>query len=76
MKRLLSMALLPMILGGCAATLPAEVSGLGDPADSASELRGMQYRSPISGYTHREPTGPKPWGPLNDAQSTAKEDAS
>ncbi|MGE6782849.1 hypothetical protein ACQKGL_10035 [Ensifer adhaerens] len=76
MKRLFSMALLPMILGGCAATLPAEVSNLGDPADSTSGIRSTQYRSPISGYTHREPTGPKAWKPLNDAQSTAKGDAS
>ncbi|MEI3854871.1 MULTISPECIES: hypothetical protein [unclassified Ensifer] len=76
MKRLFSMALLPMILGGCAATLPAEVSSIGDPADSSSGLRGTQYRSPISGYTYREPIGPKPWGPLNDAQSPKKGDAS
>ncbi len=76
MNRLFSMALLPMILGGCAATLPAEVSGLADAADSSSGIRNTQYRSPISGYTQREPIGPKPWGPLNDAQSPKKGDAS
>ena len=76
MKRLFSMALLPMILGGCAATLPAEVSSLGDPADGTSGIRSLQYRSPVVGYTHREPIGPKPWGPLNDAQSPKKGDAS
>ncbi|MEI2298213.1 hypothetical protein [Ensifer sp. MJa1] len=76
MKRLFSMALLPIVLGGCAATLPAEVSSLGDPADSTSGIRPLEYRSPITGYTHREPIGPKPWVPLNDAQSPKKGDAS
>lgn len=76
MKRLFSMALLPVLLGGCAATFPAEVSSLGDPADSNSGIRSLQYRSPVVGYTHREPIGPKPWIPLNDAQSPKKGDAS
>ena len=76
MKRLFSMALFPIVLGGCAATLPAEVSNLGDPADSTNGIRATQYRSPVVGYTHREPIGPKPWVPLNDAQSPKKGDAS
>lgn len=76
MKRFTFVAVLPLFLGGCAATLPPEVSGTGDPADATLGLGTTGYSSPIAGYVHREPVSPKPWRQLNDAQSPAKGDAS
>lgn len=76
MKRLFAMALLPIFLGGCATTMPAEVTSLADPSESSAGVDGQAYRSPVAGYVHREPVGPKPWVPLNDAQSPAKGEAS
>ncbi|WP_156408112.1 hypothetical protein [Ensifer sp. Root127] len=76
MKRLFSMALLPILLGGCATTMPAEVTSLADPSQSSTGAGGQAYRSPVAGYVHREPVGPKRWVPLNDAQSPAKGGAS
>ncbi|MBP1872754.1 hypothetical protein LPJGGPFB_05487 [Ensifer adhaerens] len=76
MKRLFPMALLPILLGGCATTMPAEVTSLADPAESSANTNNQTYRSPVAGYVHREPVGPKRWVPLNDAQSPVKGDAS
>ncbi|MGF6176308.1 hypothetical protein [Ensifer sp. 4252] len=76
MKRLFPMALLPILLGGCATTMPAEVTSLADPSQSSTGASGQAYRSPVTGYVHREPVGPKRWAPLNDAQSPAKGEAS
>ncbi|MBM3091890.1 MULTISPECIES: hypothetical protein [Ensifer] len=76
MKRLFPMALLPILLGGCATTMPAEVTSLADPSQSSTGAGGQAYRSPVAGYVHREPVGPKRWVPLNDAQSPAKGGAS
>ncbi|KQY57910.1 hypothetical protein ASD52_21595 [Ensifer sp. Root142] len=70
------MALLPILLGGCATTMPAEVTSLADPSESTAGANGQAYRSPVTGYVHREPVGPKRWVPLNDAQSPAKGGAS
>ncbi|KQU72574.1 hypothetical protein ASD00_12815 [Ensifer sp. Root31] len=70
------MALLPILLGGCATTMPAEVTSLADPSQSSTGAGGQAYRSPVAGYVHREPVGPKRWVPLNDAQSPAKGGAS
>ncbi len=76
MKRLFPMALLPILLGGCATTMPADVTSLADPAESTATTASETYRSPVAGYVHREPVGPKRWVPLNDAQSPAKGAAS
>ena len=76
MKRLFPMALLPILLGGCATTMPAEVTSLADPSQSSTGAGGQAYRSTVAGYVHREPVGPKRWVPLNDAQSPAKGGAS
>ena len=76
MKRLFPMALLPILLGGCATTMPAEVTSLADPSQSSTGAGGQAYRSPVAGSVHREPVGPKRWVPLNDAQSPAKGGAS
>ncbi|WP_457580550.1 hypothetical protein [Ensifer canadensis] len=75
MKRLFPLALLPILLGGCATTMPAEVTSLSDPTESSTGT-DSQYRSPVAGYVHREPIGPKRWVPLNDAQSPGKGGAS
>ncbi|AXV16575.1 hypothetical protein CYG48_13275 [Neorhizobium sp. SOG26] len=64
-------AALPLLVGGCASTLPEVVDPAGHP-DSAYAAP-VSYRSPIGSYTHRIPVDPKPWRGLNDAQAPSKE---
>lgn len=65
MKRVLFAAALPLLTGGCATTLPPEVTAFRSPFDIASVTR-LHHHSAITSYTHREPVGPKPWRQLND----------
>ncbi|CAN7490951.1 hypothetical protein [Pararhizobium sp. LjRoot238] len=69
MKRMFLVAALPLIVSGCAATLPPEVIASGDLADSPADVRPVHYHSPVAGYTHRVPVDPKPWRNQNDAQA-------
>ena len=60
-KRILSVALLPLILGGCATTSPPEVLAFRNPFDITNGVRKLHHHSVISNYNHRDPVDPKPW---------------
>ncbi|MDB5526531.1 MAG: hypothetical protein JWM58_4294 [Rhizobium sp.] len=76
MKHMFSVAILPILLGGCASTYPAEVTAARDPADVTADFQRSHYHSPVAGYSHRVPVDPKPWKKLNDDVSTKDGDAS
>ncbi|MBL0375242.1 hypothetical protein JJB09_24820 [Rhizobium sp. KVB221] len=76
MKHLFSVAILPIVLGGCAATPPAEVTTPRDPSDVAATITLSRFHSPVSGYAHRMPVDPKPWRKLNEDVSPDGGDAS
>ncbi|WP_117191577.1 hypothetical protein [Rhizobium terrae] len=71
MKPSFLVAALPLLVSGCASTLP-EVADLAGHPDSAYATP-VAYQSPIGGYNHRVPVDPKPWRGLNDAQAPKKE---
>jgi hypothetical protein len=75
MKHLFTVAVLPALLAGCAATKPPEVTSYRDPADPSAETVSTRYRSPVA-YTARVPVDPKPWKKLNDELSSDGGDAS
>jgi hypothetical protein len=76
MKHMFSVAILPIILGGCASSYPAEVTASRDPSDVTADFRRSHYHSPVAGYAHRIPVDPKPWKKLNDDLSSDDGDAS
>lgn len=71
MKPSFLVAALPLVVGGCASTLPEIVDSAGHP-DSA-RAAPVRYEGAIGSYTHRIPVDPKPWRGLNDAQAPKKE---
>ncbi|BCH62711.1 hypothetical protein RvVAT039_pl12410 (plasmid) [Agrobacterium vitis] len=71
MKLLFLVVALPLVVSGCASTLP-EIVASADTPDTVSYVRPVWYQSPIGGYTHRMPVDPKPWRGLNDAQAPRK----
>ncbi|SCW83019.1 hypothetical protein SAMN02927900_05423 [Rhizobium mongolense subsp. loessense] len=75
MKPLLFVVGLPLVIGGCASTLPPDVVASSAAVEQPS-ARPLAYRSPISGYVARQPVDPKPWRRQNDLQSPANGDAS
>jgi hypothetical protein len=75
MKHLLTVAILPVLLAGCAATKPPEVTAYGDPADPSAETISTRYSSPVV-YTARVPVDPKPWKKLNEDITADEGDAS
>ncbi|ANL89092.1 MULTISPECIES: hypothetical protein [Rhizobium] len=74
MKPSLFVVGLPLVVGGCASTLPPDV--VASAAVEQPSARPAAYRSPISGYVVRQPVDPKPWRRQNDLQSPEKGDAS
>ncbi len=56
---------LPILLGGCATTLPMNPI-IADPVDPTASIKPSHYHNPLAGYTHRDPVGPAPWRKLND----------
>ncbi|MBB3309333.1 hypothetical protein FHT78_001062 [Rhizobium sp. BK196] len=75
MKPSLFVVGLPLLVGGCASTLPPDVVASSAAIEQPS-ARPVGFRSPISGYVARQPVDPKPWRRQNDLQSPAKGDAS
>ncbi|MDO6962923.1 putative periplasmic lipoprotein [Rhizobium alvei] len=75
MKHLLMVAALPVLLAGCAATKPPEVTAGRDPADPSAEIRPSHHHSPVI-YTARVPVEPEPWKKLNEDLSSSEEDPS
>lgn len=75
MRHLFAVAVLPVLLAGCAATKPPEITAYRDPADPLAETASARYRSPVA-YTARVPVDPKPWKKLNEDISTDEGDAS
>ncbi|MEA1844770.1 MULTISPECIES: hypothetical protein [Agrobacterium] len=71
MKRLFLVVAVPLVVSGCASTLPEVVASTSNP-DTASDIRTARYQNPIGEYTHRIPVDPKPWRDLNDAQAPKK----
>ncbi|MDP2782333.1 hypothetical protein [Devosia sp.] len=69
MKLSFLVAAVPLIAGGCAATLPPEVIASGDLTATTATARPIHYHSPVVDYTHRIPVDPKPWRNQNDAQA-------
>ncbi|MFF0949631.1 hypothetical protein ACFYE9_18745 [Rhizobium leguminosarum] len=68
MKPSLFVVGLPLIVGGCASTLPPDVVASPTAVDQPSAPPAA-YRSPIAGYVARQPVDPKPWRRQNDLQS-------
>ncbi|MCV3768714.1 hypothetical protein [Rhizobium sp. TRM95796] len=75
MRPLYTVAVLPALLAGCAATTPAEITAYRDPADPSAETISTRYRSPVA-YTARVPVDPEPWKKLNEDISSDEGDAS
>jgi hypothetical protein len=75
MKHLFSVAVLPALLAGCAATQTPEVSTFRNPADLSAEIRPFRHRSPLA-YTARVPVEPKPWKKVNEGAAADEGDAS
>jgi hypothetical protein len=75
MIRVFPAVLLPLILGGCATTLPPEVTAFRSPVDIANGVRKLHHHSVITSYTHREPVDPKPWRQLNDERAPLPEES-
>ncbi|MBY5837933.1 hypothetical protein J3P71_12605 [Rhizobium leguminosarum] len=75
MKPSLFMVGLPLIVGGCASTLPPDVVAFPTAVDQPSAPTAA-YRSPIAGYVARQPVDPKPWRRQNDLQSPMNGDDS
>lgn len=75
MRHLFTVAVLPVLLAGCTATRPPEVTSLRDPVDPSVEMRPGQHHSPVA-YTARVPVDPKPWKKLNEDISSDEGDAS
>lgn len=71
MKPSFLVAALPLVVSGCASTLP-EVVDSGSHPDSAYAAP-VRYHGAIGSYTHRIPVDPKPWRGLNDAQAPRQE---
>ena len=59
---------LPLIIGGCASTLPPDVIA-STGVEQTYSVRPVRYHSPISGYILRQPVDPKPWRQQNRQQS-------
>jgi hypothetical protein len=76
MKQMFSVAVLPVLLAGCAATYPAQVTASRDPSDIHAEVLPTHHHSPMAGYNARVPIDPKPWRKLNDDVSSEGDDAS
>ncbi|EJL58512.1 MULTISPECIES: hypothetical protein [unclassified Rhizobium] len=74
MKPSLFVVGLPLVIGGCASTLPPDVVA-SSAAVEQPFARPAAYRSPIAGYVARQPVDPKPWRRQNDLQSPANGDA-
>lgn len=68
MKHLFLVVALPLLVSGCAASLPAVIASTDHP-DSVTDIRPVLYQNPVGAYTHRTPVDPKPWRGLNDAQA-------
>lgn len=66
MRHLLSVAILPLFLGGCASTYPSEVTSSRDPSDASAEIVSSHHHNPVTGYQHRDAVDPQPWKKLND----------
>lgn len=75
MTRILSVALLPLLLGGCATTSPPEVLAFRSPLDVTNSVRKLHHHSVISNYNHRDPVDPKPWRQLNDDRAPQAEES-
>ncbi|MBY3228296.1 MULTISPECIES: hypothetical protein [Rhizobium] len=75
MKPSLFVVGLPLVVGGCASTLPPDVVAFPTAVDQPSAPPAA-YRSPIAGYVARQPIDPKPWRRQNDLQSPMNGDDS
>lgn len=68
MKRMFLVAALPLLVSGCASTLPEVIASTNHPG-TAIDTPPIAYQNPVGGYSHRMPVNPKPWRGLNDAQA-------
>ena len=75
MRHLSTVAVLSVLLAGCAATEPPEVTSFRDPAAPSAEVRQARHLNPVA-YTARVPVDPKPWKKLNEDISSEDGDAS
>jgi len=63
--KLLSTALIPMVMLAACRDAPAPPLAGPHPADPAAPTAGVRYRSTTGGYTSQRPVEPAPWGEQN-----------
>ena len=62
--------LLAALNAGCASVPPRPLVGA-DPADAATRVPAVRYRSTIGPYTSQRPVDPTPWGEQNERVAPA-----
>ena len=67
MKQQLLVVAVPLLISGCASTLPEVITRTDNP-DAFAGVAPVPYQNPAGAYTRRMPVDPKPWRGLNDAQ--------
>jgi len=72
MKYALPAMLASLLVAGCAATTPPDVTYALAPADPVIDSEKGHYHPVVTGYVHRDPVDPKNWRRLNDDLSPAK----
>lgn len=76
MRHPLSVAILPLLLGGCASTYLPEVTASRDPSDPRAEVVSTHHHNPVAGYQHRDSVDPRPWKKPNDDAASEGSNAS
>jgi hypothetical protein len=69
MQRRALLALAPLFAGGCASTIPADVTPSSNPASATSGIRDVRPANVIGEYHPRQVVEPKPWRQRNDEQA-------
>lgn len=72
MLRILVAALAPLVVSACSQTPLPVVVPFASPLNVDAGIRPPSYRSPLNGFSARQPVNPKPWRQLNDEQGPAK----
>jgi len=73
MKICFIMGALAFVLGACAyqpTRLPVVTAQ--QAVTDAAVSSPIKYQDPLSGYTHRSPTGPRDWRSVNEEQTEGK----
>lgn len=68
MKSTIAVVALPLVVSGCASTLPPEVTAARSPASYYSAAT-LHHHNPLGNYNRRVAVEPRPWRGSNDAQA-------